>query len=37
MVYQHQYFQLDTVSKKVFDENGKELVLTGNAYSQIDG
>jgi hypothetical protein len=32
MIYQHQYFQLDTESKKVFDENSKELVLTGNAY-----
>lgn len=32
MIYQHQYFQLDTEAKRVFDENGKELVLTGNAY-----
>ena len=32
MIYKHQYFQLDTDSKKVFDENEKELVLTGNAY-----
>lgn len=32
MIYQHQYFQLDTKSKKVLDENGKELRLTGNAY-----
>lgn len=32
MVYRHQYFQLDTEVKKVFDENGKELRLTGNTY-----
>lgn len=32
MIYIHQYFKLDTKSKKVFDENNKELVLTGNAY-----
>src|SRR4030042_3904247 len=32
MIYQHQYFQLDTERKKVFDENNKELALTGNAY-----
>lgn len=35
MVYQHQYFQLDTASKKVFDENDKELALTGNAYRML--
>lgn len=32
MIYKHQYFQLDTEIKRVFDENGKELILTGNAY-----
>jgi len=32
MIYKHQYFKLDAESKKVFDENNKELVLTGNAY-----
>lgn len=32
MIYKHQYFTLDTNSKKVFDENNKELRLTGNAY-----
>lgn len=32
MIYQHKYFVLDTKSKKVFDENNKELRLTGNAY-----
>jgi iron(II)-dependent oxidoreductase len=32
MIYRHQYFKLDTESKKVFDENNKELALTGNAY-----
>ena len=32
MVLKHRYFQLDTESKRVFDENNKELALTGNAY-----
>jgi len=32
MIYKHQYFKLDAESKKIFDENNKELVLTGNAY-----
>jgi formylglycine-generating enzyme required for sulfatase activity len=32
MIYKHPYFKLDTESKKVFDENNKELTLTGNAY-----
>ena len=32
MIYKHPYFKLDTESKKVFDENNKELALTGNAY-----
>lgn len=32
MRYQHQYFKLDTQAKKVWDENGKELQLTGNGY-----
>ncbi|MDD3487690.1 MAG: SUMF1/EgtB/PvdO family nonheme iron enzyme [Candidatus Moranbacteria bacterium] len=32
MTFKHKYFNLDTESKKVFDENGKELALTGNAY-----
>ena len=32
MIYKHPYFKLDTKSKKVFDENNKELSLTGNAY-----
>lgn len=35
MIYKHQYFQLNTESKKVFDENGKELALTGNAYRML--
>lgn len=35
MIYKHDYFQLDTDSKKVFDENGKELLLTGNAYRML--
>lgn len=32
MFYKHQYFTINTQSRKVFDENGKELRLTGNAY-----
>ncbi len=32
MVYKHKYFTLDTECRKVFDENQKELRLTGNAY-----
>lgn len=35
MIYQHQYFQLNTESRKVFDENDKELVLMGNAYRML--
>jgi len=35
MIYRHQYFQLDTEEKKVFDENGKGLILTGNAYRML--
>jgi len=35
MIYRHQYFQLNTESRKVFDENDKELVLTGNAYRML--
>jgi formylglycine-generating enzyme required for sulfatase activity len=32
MILKHRYFKLDTESKRVFDENNKELALTGNAY-----
>ncbi len=35
MIYQNSFFQLDTESKKVFDENGKELHITGNAYHML--
>jgi hypothetical protein len=35
MIYKHQYFVLDTESKKVFDENNRELRLTGNAYRML--
>ena len=35
MFYKHQYFIIDTLSRKVFDENGKELRLTGNAYRML--
>jgi len=32
MIFKHRYFKLDAASKRVFDENNKELALTGNAY-----
>lgn len=32
MAYKHQYFSVEAESRKVFDENNKELKLTGNAY-----
>ncbi|MCX6766603.1 MAG: formylglycine-generating enzyme family protein [Candidatus Moranbacteria bacterium] len=32
MIFKHRYFKLNTASKRVFDENNKELALTGNAY-----
>lgn len=35
MIYHHQYFSLDTENKKVYDENKKELRLTGNAYKLL--
>jgi len=35
MIFKHRYFKLDATSKKVFDENGKELALTGNAYRML--
>lgn len=35
MFYKHRGFILDTGSKKVLDENRKELRLTGNAYRML--
>jgi len=32
MIYNHKYFILDTNTKRVLDENNKELRLTGNSY-----
>lgn len=32
MNFKHQYFYLDTKLRKVFDENNKELHLTGNSF-----
>lgn len=32
MIYKHPQFVLDTESRKVFDENNKELRITGNTY-----
>ena len=36
MVYKHKYFQLEPESKRIFDENDKELRLTGNAFRVLD-
>ncbi len=35
MIYKHQYFKLDTELRKVWDENGKELSLTGKGYDVL--
>jgi len=35
MIYKHKFFVLDPESRKVYDENGKELHLTGNAYRML--
>ena len=35
MLFEHKYFILDDKSKKVFDENKKELRLTGNAFRML--
>jgi len=32
MIYQNKYFILDTSLRKVFDENNKELKITGNSF-----
>jgi len=32
MFYKHKYFVLDTSLRKVFDENNKELKITGNSF-----
>jgi iron(II)-dependent oxidoreductase len=32
VIYRHQRFKLDTKSQRVFDENDKELSITGNAF-----
>lgn len=32
MIYRHKHFSLNTKLKKIFDENNKELRLTGNAF-----
>ena len=36
MVYKHQYFKLDTKKREVWDENGKELSLTGRSYDVLE-
>ena len=35
MIYRHKFFVLDSERRKVYDENGKELRLTGNAYRML--
>ena len=35
MIYKHHFFNLDTKTKKVFDENSKELYVTGNSYRML--
>lgn len=35
MYYKHRYFSLNSQGRKVFDENNKELRLTGNAYRML--
>jgi len=35
MLFEHEYFILDDKSKKIFDENKKELRLTGNAFRML--
>jgi iron(II)-dependent oxidoreductase len=36
MVYKHKYFTLNTKSRQVFDEHGKKLRITGNAYLMLE-
>ena len=36
MIYKHEQFILNTEDRKVFDENKKELRLTGNAYRMLE-
>jgi len=36
MVYKHRHFFLDPQSRQVWDENGKSLRLTGNAYLMLE-
>jgi len=35
MIYKHQYFTLDTEARKVWDENGRELQITGKAFKVL--
>jgi hypothetical protein len=36
MIFKHKQFTLDDKIKRVFDENGRELRLTGNAYRMLE-
>lgn len=36
MNYHHKYFSLNTESRKIFDENNKEVLLTGNSYRVLE-
>jgi hypothetical protein len=36
MIFKHKHFSLDPQSRQVWDENGKPLRLTGNAYLMLE-
>lgn len=36
MIFKHKYFTLDTKSRRVYDEHGKLLRITGNAYLMLE-
>lgn len=36
MIFKHKHFTLDTQSRRVYDENGKLLRITGNAYLMLE-
>jgi len=36
MIYKHKHFSLDPQGRQVWDENGKPLRLTGNAYLMLE-
>lgn len=36
MVFKHRYFTLDTESRRIYDEHGKLLRITGNTYLMLE-